>query len=107
MSGPRYPETRGGVASFNLADVHAHDMASMLDDDGVAMRSGQHCVQPLMERLGVAATTRASVYLYTTKEEIDRLVDSVERAGRVFFFSSRRRHTRFDCDWSSDVCSSD
>ena len=82
--GPADPETRGGVVSFNLADVHAHDMASMLDEDGIAVRSGHHCAQPLMERLGVAATTRASVYLYNTEEEIDRLVESVERAGRVF-----------------------
>ncbi|HEX9612900.1 MAG TPA: cysteine desulfurase, partial [Candidatus Bathyarchaeia archaeon] len=82
--GPTDPETRGGVVSFNLADVHAHDMASMLDEDGIAVRSGHHCAQPLMERLGVASTTRASVYLYNTEEEIDRLVDSVERAGRVF-----------------------
>jgi cysteine desulfurase/selenocysteine lyase len=82
--GPIDPQTRGGVVSFNLADVHAHDMASMLDEDGIAVRSGHHCAQPLMERLGVASTTRASVYLYNTEEEIDRLVDSVERAGRVF-----------------------
>jgi len=82
--GPMEPETRGGVVSFNLADVHAHDMASMLDEDGIAVRSGHHCAQPLMERLGVPATTRASVYLYNTEEEIDRLVESVERAGRVF-----------------------
>ncbi len=84
MYGPTDPETRGGVISFNLADVHAHDMASMLDEDGIAVRSGHHCAQPLMERLGVAATTRASFYLYNTEEEIDRLVGSVERAGRVF-----------------------
>ena len=84
MYGPTDPETRGGVVSFNLADVHAHDMASMLDEDGIAVRSGHHCAQPLMERLGVAATTRASFYLYNTEEEIDRLVGSVERAGRVF-----------------------
>ena len=84
MYGPMDPETRGGVVSFNLADVHAHDMASMLDEDGIAVRSGHHCAQPLMERLGVAATTRASFYLYNTEEEIDRLVGSVERAGRVF-----------------------
>jgi cysteine desulfurase / selenocysteine lyase len=84
MYGPADPETRGGVISFNLADVHAHDMASMLDEDGIAVRSGHHCAQPLMERLGVAATTRASVYLYNTEQEIDRLVESVERAGRVF-----------------------
>jgi len=82
--GPPDPDTRGGVVSFNLADVHAHDMASMLDEDGIAVRSGHHCAQPLMERLGVSATTRASVYLYNTEEEIDRLVESVERAGRVF-----------------------
>ena len=84
MYGPTDSETRGGVVSFNLADVHAHDMASMLDEDGIAVRSGHHCAQPLMERLGVAATTRASFYLYNTEEEIDRLVGSVERAGRVF-----------------------
>jgi cysteine desulfurase/selenocysteine lyase len=82
--GPTDSETRGGVVSFNLADVHAHDMASILDEDGVAVRSGHHCAQPLMERLGAAATTRASVYLYNTEEEIDRLVSSVKRAGSVF-----------------------
>src|SRR5256712_10325884 len=82
--GPMEPETRGGVVSFNLADVHAHDMASMLDEDGIAVRSEHHCAHPLMERLGVPATTRASVYLYNTEEEIDRLVSSVERAGRGF-----------------------
>ncbi len=82
--GPTDPETRGGVVSFNLADVHAHDMASMLDEDGIAVRSGHHCAQPLMKKLGVAATTRASVYLYNTEEEVDRLVGSIERAGRIF-----------------------
>src|SRR2546427_2724738 len=68
--GPTDPETRGGVVSFNLADVHAHDMASMLDEDGIAVRSGHHCAQPLMERLGVAATTRSTCFLYKTKEWI-------------------------------------
>jgi len=82
--GPADPDTRGGVISFNLADIHAHDMASLLDEDGIAVRSGHHCAQPLMERLGVAATTRASFYLYNTEGEIDRLVESLERAGRVF-----------------------
>jgi cysteine desulfurase / selenocysteine lyase len=76
--------TRGGVISFNLADVHAHDMASLLDEDGVAVRSGQHCAQPLHERLQVEATTRASFYLYNTQSEIDRLGESIVRAGRVF-----------------------
>ena len=82
--GPADPRTKAGVISFNLGDVHAHDMASLLDEDGIAVRSGHHCAQPLMERLGVSSTTRASVYVYNTEDEIDRLVESVERAGRVF-----------------------
>src|SRR5881409_945926 len=82
--GPADSDTRGGVISFNLADIHAHDMASLLEEDGIAVRSGHHCAQPLMERLGVAATTRASFYLYNTEGEIDRLVESLGRAGRVF-----------------------
>src|SRR6058998_4056463 len=82
--GPADSDTRGGVISFNLADIHAHDMASLLDEDGIAVRSGHHCAQPLMERLGVAATTRASFYLYNTEGEVDRLVESLGRAGRVF-----------------------
>jgi cysteine desulfurase / selenocysteine lyase len=82
--GPEDSAMRGGVVSFNLADVHAHDMASLLDEDGVAVRSGHHCAQPLMERLGIESTTRASLYLYNTEAEIDRLVESIGRAGRVF-----------------------
>jgi cysteine desulfurase/selenocysteine lyase len=82
--GPENPRTKAGVISFNLGDVHAHDMATLLDEDGIAVRSGHHCAQPLMERLGVSSTTRASVYVYNTEDEIDRLVDSVVRAGRVF-----------------------
>lgn len=82
--GPRDANSQSGVISFNLADIHAHDMASLLDEDGIAVRSGHHCAQPLMERLGVSATTRASVYLYNTEDEIDLLAASVERAGRIF-----------------------
>jgi cysteine desulfurase / selenocysteine lyase len=82
--GPENPRTKAGVISFNLGDIHAHDMASLLDEDGIAVRSGHHCAQPLMERLGVSSTTRASVYIYNTQQEIDRLAESVERAGRVF-----------------------
>jgi cysteine desulfurase/selenocysteine lyase len=77
-------DLRGGVISFNLGDVHAHDMASLLDEDGIAVRSGHHCAQPLMERLGAPATTRASFYLYNTEEEVDRLAESIRRAGSVF-----------------------
>jgi cysteine desulfurase / selenocysteine lyase len=82
--GDQEPGTRGGVISFNLADVHAHDMASILDEDGIAVRSGHHCAQPLMERLCLNSTIRASFYLYNTENEIDRLAESIKRAGRVF-----------------------
>jgi cysteine desulfurase/selenocysteine lyase len=82
--GPDNPNTKAGVVSFNLGDMHAHDVASLLDEDGIAVRSGHHCAQPLMERLGVSSTTRASFYIYNTEEEIDRLAESVKRAGRVF-----------------------
>ena len=82
--GPENPRTKSGVISFNMGDVHAHDMATLLDEDGIAVRSGHHCAQPLMERLGVSSTTRASVYVYNTEDEIDRLTESLERAGRIF-----------------------
>ena len=82
--GPQEPASRGGVISFNLADIHAHDMASLLDEDGIAVRSGHHCAQPLMERFDIPATTRASFYLYNTENEIDRLTSSLKRAGKVF-----------------------
>ncbi len=77
-------EKRGGVISFNLGDIHPHDLATILDEDGIAIRSGHHCAQPLMERLDLSATSRASMYLYNTKEEIDALVNSLERARMIF-----------------------
>ncbi len=82
--GPENPMMRGGVISFNLGDIHAHDMATLLDEDGIAVRAGHHCAQPLMDRLGVPGTTRASFYLYNTEEEVDLLAGSLERAGKVF-----------------------
>jgi len=75
---------RGGVISFNFGDIHPHDLATILDEDGVAIRSGHHCAQVLMERLGVAATSRASFYIYNTKEEVDVLINSLERARVIF-----------------------
>ncbi len=75
---------RGGIVSFNLGDIHPHDLATILDEDGIAIRSGHHCAQPLMDKLNVAATSRASFYLYNTKEEIDALVNSLERARMIF-----------------------
>ncbi|TMI27056.1 cysteine desulfurase [Candidatus Bathyarchaeota archaeon] len=82
--GPSDPQARGGVVSFNLGDVHPHDMATLLDEDGIAVRSGQHCAQPLHERLGIPPTTRASFYLYNTEDEVDRLANSLERVRGIF-----------------------
>jgi cysteine desulfurase/selenocysteine lyase len=75
---------RAGVVSFNLADIHPHDVAQILDRQGVAIRAGHHCCQPLMHKLGVAATNRASFYLYTVREEIDQLVDGLHTVRKVF-----------------------
>jgi cysteine desulfurase / selenocysteine lyase len=78
------PERRAGIVSFNMDGVHPHDVAQVLDWEGVAIRAGHHCCQPLMQRLGVAATNRASFYLYTVPEEIDRLVEGLLRVRKVF-----------------------
>ena len=75
---------RGGVISFNFADVHPHDVAQIIDEEGIAVRSGHHCAQVLMERLNVAATSRASFYIYNTKEDVDALVNSLNKVARVF-----------------------
>jgi cysteine desulfurase/selenocysteine lyase len=77
-------ERRAGIVSFNLEGVHPHDVAQVLDMDGVPIRAGHHCCQPLMAKLGVAATNRASFYLYSVPEEVDRLVDGVDRARKLF-----------------------
>jgi cysteine desulfurase/selenocysteine lyase len=77
------PERRAGIVSFNLEGVHPHDVAQVLDMDGVAIRAGHHCCQPLMAKLGVAATNRASFYLYTIPEEIDRLVEGLHKAHKL------------------------
>ncbi len=74
------PDRRAGIVSFNLDGIHPHDVAQILDMEGVAIRAGHHCCQPLMAKLGVAATNRASFYLYTIPEEIDRLVDGLHKA---------------------------
>jgi cysteine desulfurase / selenocysteine lyase len=77
------PERRAGIVSFNLEGVHPHDVAQILDMEGVAIRAGHHCCQPLMAKLGVAATNRASFYLYTIPEEIDRLADGLQKAHKL------------------------
>jgi cysteine desulfurase / selenocysteine lyase len=73
------PERRAGIVSFNVSGIHPHDVAQVLDFEGIAIRAGHHCCQPLMRKLGVAATNRASFYLYTIPEEIDRLVAGLHR----------------------------
>jgi cysteine desulfurase/selenocysteine lyase len=82
--GPPPSPARLGPVSFELDGVHAHDVSEILDRHGVAVRAGHHCAQPLMHRLGVTATARASFGVYTTPEEIDRLVEGLEDARRVF-----------------------
>ncbi len=75
-------ERRAGIVSFEVAGIHPHDVAQILDWEGAAVRAGHHCTQPLMTRLGVAATTRASFYLYSIAEEVDRLVDGLHTVRR-------------------------
>ncbi len=82
--GPRDIEHRVGVVSFNLGDIHPHDLASILDEEGIAIRSGHHCAQPLMEFLNVPATSRASFYIYNTKEEVDIFINTLEKARKLF-----------------------
>ena len=77
-------ENRASVVSFAIKDVHPHDIGTFLDGDGIAIRVGHHCAQPLMDRLGVAATTRASFALYNTIEEIDKLVAALLKVQRFF-----------------------
>jgi cysteine desulfurase/selenocysteine lyase len=77
------PERRAGIVSFNVEGIHPHDVAQVLDSEGVAIRAGHHCCQPLMARLGVAATNRASFYLYTVPDEIDRLVEGLQKTRKI------------------------
>ncbi len=82
--GPKSPAKTAGVLSFNFADVHAHDLASILDTEGICIRAGHHCTMPLMEKMGWPATARASFYVYNTRADIDALAEGLEKAARVF-----------------------
>jgi cysteine desulfurase/selenocysteine lyase len=75
---------RGGVVSFTLGDIHAHDLAQILDSEGICVRAGHHCAQPLMEKLDVPATARASFYIYNLPEEVDALAQALEQAKTIF-----------------------
>ncbi len=82
--GPKDVSKRGGVISFNFHDVHPHDVATIVDREGVAIRSGHHCAQVLMEKLNVAATNRASFYIYNTKQDVDKLIQSLGKVSELF-----------------------
>ncbi len=82
--GPKNPEDRGGVVAFNVDDIHPHDLGTVLDQHGVAIRAGHHCAQPLMGELDVVATARASFYIYNFEEELDALVEGIDAAARMF-----------------------
>ncbi len=91
LFGPKDPRKRGGVISFNVGNVHAHDVASILDEEGIAIRSGHHCAQPLMGFLGIESAARASFYIYNTKEEVDRLVEGILRVKETFKINKRSK----------------
>lgn len=80
------PKSRAGLITFNLEDVHPHDLATALDSEGIAVRAGHHCAQPLMKWLGVSSTARASFYIYNTTEEIDSFIESLKRTKEFFSY---------------------
>jgi cysteine desulfurase/selenocysteine lyase len=82
--GPQDAEARGGAVSFWFKEVHPHDLATILNEDGIAIRAGHHCAQLVMRRYGVPATARASFYVYNTKDEVDVLVESLDKANAIF-----------------------
>jgi cysteine desulfurase / selenocysteine lyase len=82
--GPNDPSKRAGIVTFNIDDVHPHDVATVLDAEGIAVRAGHHCAQPLMKWLKVSATARASFYLYNTEEDIDKLVAGLVKTKEYF-----------------------
>ena len=82
--GPRDARLVSGAISFNFADIHAHDLASILDIEGICVRAGHHCTMPLMNKMGWSATARASFYIYNTFDDVDALVDGLEKAAEVF-----------------------
>jgi cysteine desulfurase/selenocysteine lyase len=82
--GPTEVEKRGGLVSFTFSDIHPHDLSTFLDQEGIAIRAGHHCTMPLHKKLGIAATARASFYLYNTRDEVDALMEALQRAKKFF-----------------------
>ena len=81
---PNIAQNRGGVLAFSLKNIHSHDVAQVLDDDNICVRSGHHCAMPLHTRLKIAASTRASFYIYNTKRDIDALIAGLIRVKEIF-----------------------
>jgi cysteine desulfurase/selenocysteine lyase len=88
IQGPKNMDNRGGIISFTIDDIHPHDVATILDSYGIAVRAGHHCAQPLMRFLNVPATTRVSFYLYNTKDDIDELVKGIKNVRKWFGYGS-------------------
>jgi cysteine desulfurase / selenocysteine lyase len=86
VHGPSDPAARGGVLSLDLEGVHAHDISQVLDQHSVCVRAGHHCAKPLMRRLGLTATARASVYAYNDESDIDALADALEHTADFFAY---------------------
>ncbi|MDQ2872525.1 MAG: cysteine desulfurase [Candidatus Eremiobacteraeota bacterium] len=84
MYGPQDPDKVADVISFNFADIHPHDLASILDLEGICIRAGHHCTMPLMEKMGWPATARASFYIYNTKDDVDALLTALQKAAQIF-----------------------
>lgn len=80
------PEARAGLVAFTLSEIHPHDLAAILDQEGIAVRAGHHCAQPVHDRLGLVSTARASFYFYNTPDEVDRLAAALEKAAQIFTF---------------------
>ena len=84
MIGPKDLNNRGAVFSFELSGIHPHDVGQALDQHGIAVRTGHHCAWPLMKKFGVVGTTRASLYLYNSKEDIDSLIEGLQFTQKYF-----------------------
>ncbi len=90
IHGPKEAEKRGGVVSFEIPGLHPHDLGQLLDEQGIAIRAGHHCCKPLLRKMSLIATARASFYIYNIEEEVDALVDALRKAKEVFSVVSRR-----------------
>lgn len=88
IQGPKNVENKGGIISFTIDDIHPHDIATILDSYGIAVRAGHHCAQPLMRYLNIPATTRVSFYLYNTKNDVDQLIEGIKNVRKWFGYGS-------------------